>query len=49
MMRFYSSFRDLGWLIDVFLSDPFHGVLILACALGFCLVTAAFLAFLKKK
>ena len=48
-MRFYSSFRDLGWLVDVFLSDPFRGVLILACALGFCLVIAAFYASFRKK
>lgn len=40
-MRFYTNFRDLSFLADLFLDQPARGILILCFAVVFCIVVVA--------
>lgn len=48
-MRFYTSFRDLGYLVDIFMQDQARGILILCGAIAVSLLSIFFYLRGKQK
>lgn len=41
-MRFFTSFRDIGFLIDTFRDNPYSGIIILCVAVAFGIIGSLF-------
>lgn len=41
-MRFFTSFRDIGFLIDSFKDNPYNGIIILCAAVLIAMIGSLF-------